>query len=326
MTKAKLKTVKDVVTEIGILEDENCKGCKIRADLKKSKKTPQEIQNYCVTECKIGKKIRALGGIIEYGAVANNHLKAPELTKEVYIELREFMSDMEIREKYRIGRMTLSRRKKSWGLLQAKYIYPRLVLPDMTREKLEELSREYSDQKIADMYGVSKVTIRKRRRKWGITKEERYLKYKFTLQEYNYLSKRRGLTDAEIVKLWRISESSLFSLKKNEWKIIQEKKNPTPEELEKMGLTREKLIEIVPFKSDKEIADEYNLYERTVKKHRQRLGVSHRFRRARYRVNPQELKGMLDRGMTKKAIGEHYGFHYSTISAIIKELKEEKLL
>jgi Zinc-finger len=320
----KIKTAKEAVKEIGKLEENYCKKCTIKTELREQGQTYYEMQFYCMNECKIGRKIRALGGIIEYGAMANNHFKAPELTKDKYLKLKsQNMTDAEIREKYGISRITLTRRKQAWGLTKVEeFIKPRLVLKDMTKEKLEELSKIYTDQEIADMYNVSKVTIQKRRKKWGIEATDHTIKAKFTIDEYKYLSKKKGLTDKEIAELWDISTSSLLKLKK-EWGIVKPKKLPKPEEL---GLTREKMLELVPNYTDQEIAEMYGLYPTTITKYRKKLGIPHTLRLPRNRIKPEQIKELLASGKTKGEIAEELGIHRTTLAYLIKEFREKNLL
>lgn len=322
------KTPKEALREIGILEDENCKGCKIRTDLKKQGYKPHDTQLYCMNECRVGRKIKALGGILEYGAVNNTHFKAPELTKEKYLELKDEkgFTDAKIRDKYKISRITLTRRKQVWGLTKIReYAIPSLVLKDMDKEELEELSKQYSDREIAEMYGVSKITVMKRRRVWGISKEDRFLNCKFTLEEYNYLSKKKKILDKEIAEIWEISASSLLHLK-GEWGIKKAKKIPKPAELEAMGLTKERMIQLVPEHTDREIAEMFKLYETTVIKHRKRLGVSSTLRQPKNRIKADKVKELLDKGLQRKDIADQLGIHRSTLSSLIKDYQEKNLI
>lgn len=325
---SKIQTPKQALQEIGRLEDEHCKGCKIKADLKKEGLKPHDIQLYCVNECKFGKRIKALGGILEYGAVNNAHFKAPDLTKEKYLELKDEkgFTDAKIREKYGISRVTLTRRKRVWGLTNIReYIIPRLVLKDLTKEELEDLSRQYSDREIAEMLGVSKVTILKRRRKWGIDKDDRFINCKFTLDEYNYLSKKKKMLDKEITEIWEVSASSLLHLKEG-WGIKRDKKIPKPEELEALGLTKERMLELVPDNTDQAIAEMYGLYETTVIKHRKRLGVPASLRHPSNRIKPYQVKELIDQGLKRKEIADRLEINKSTLTDIIKKFKEKNLI
>jgi transposase len=320
----KIKTAKEALREIGSLEDEHCSGCKIKSDLRKQGVKPHGIQEYCMSECKIGRRIKALGGILEYGAVANTHFKAPALTKEKYIDLKDDgLSDSDIRKKFNISRITLTRRKSNWGLNKIReYIIPSLVLKNLTKEELEELSKQYSDQEIADQFDVSKVTIMKRRKQWGISKEDHLLINQFTLDEYKYLSNKKSMLDRDIAELWDISPSSLLYLKK-EWGVKKDRKIPKPAELEAMGLTKERMIELVPNHNDKEIAGMYGLYETTVTKHRKRLGVSHTLRLAKNRIKPEQIKELIDLGLKRQEIADRLDIHKSTLTDLIKQFKEK---
>lgn len=317
----RVKSEQEALMEIGKLEDDFCKGCKIRDRLRSEGKKSHDIQLYCMNDCRIGKRIKALGGIFEYGAIINDHFKAPDLTKEKYQELRENISDADIRKMFDISRATLTRRKKKWGFTKIReYIIPSLVLKDMTKEKLEELARDYTDKEIGDMYDVSKVTIQKRRKKWGIKKGDHFLKDRFTLNEYEYLSKKKSLLDKDISELWEISGSSLLQLKK-EWGIYK----PRSIDPEEVGLSREKMLELVPENTDKEIADMYGLYETTVTKYRKRLGISHTLRLPRNRIKPERLKELLDSGKSRAEIAEELKIHRSTVTDLIKYFKEKNL-
>lgn len=318
----RVRTGKEALLEIGRLEDKHCKGCKIKERLRSKKTSAHDIQLYCMNDCRIGRRIKALGGILEYGAIANEHFKAPDLTRERYQELKEEdLPDAEIRKMFDISRATLTRRKKSWGFTNVReYIIPSLVLKDMTKEKLEDLSRDYTDKEIGEMYNVSKVTIQKRRKQWGISKGDHTLKDKFTLGEYKYLSKNKNLLDKDIADLWEISSSSLLLLKK-EWGIYK----PRSIDPEEIGLTREKMLELVPENSDKEIADLYGLYETTVTKYRKRLGISHRLRLPRNRIKPETLKALIESGKTRAEIAEELKIHRSTVTDLVKYFKEKNL-
>lgn len=270
----KINSTKEAIQEIGKLEEKNCEGCQILKHLKKEEHyTKTQLQKYCMYQCKVGKKIREIGGIMDYGVIANSRFKAPELTKEKYIELRdEGKEDKDIRDIFGISRVTLFRRKQNWDLTKVwKYSAPGLTLKELTKEELEDLSRSHSDSQIAEMYNVAKLTVQKRRKMWGIEKEGT-LSDKFNADEYEYLAFQRGLKDIDICKLWNISPSSILKLKK-EWGIPS-RRNPTYKELEEQkGLTAEKMRFLVNNYSDEEIARKYGLRTRTVLNFRKSKGI-----------------------------------------------------
>lgn len=268
-------TEKQAIQEIGDIEERYCKDCPIKKEFRKKPRNEQEMTEYCFSECKYGKRIRALGGILEYGTLANSHFIAPELTKEVYIEMRdkENKSDRQIRDHFGMSRATLLRRKTAWGLHNKKrYIIPSLVLKDLTKEELEDLSKRYSDMKIAKMLGVCAKTIGNRRKQWGIPRESYLIKNNFTLSEYKYL-KSRGMVDREIAELWEISSSSVLELKR-EWGLIPTNKRiNNHKELEANGLTKERLAELALVYTDEEIAKQYNSFKTTIREYRRSLKI-----------------------------------------------------
>lgn len=320
----KIQTDKEALREIGKLEDKFCKGCKKKEQLRKAGNDYYAIQNYCMNDCKIGRKIKALGGILEYGAYANNHFKAPDLNKETYIELREKgLSDGDIRERFNISRATLTRRKGSWGLNKVKaYTLAKPILLDLTKEKLEELTRLYTTKEICDMYGCSRMAIQKRRKKWGIENVDHTIANRFTKEEYLYLSRKKGLLDKEIADLWEIGTASLTKAKKK-WGIgkFTEKSNDPAAQ----GLTYEKLLELVPNYTDQEIADMYGVYVTSLTKYRKKLGISAKLRKARYRIKPEYLKSLLDSGLSKTKAAKELGIHRRTVDDLIKYFSEKNL-
>lgn len=276
MGRRKEKTQKEIIQEIGDIEEKHCKNCPIKTEFRKNKsRKEQEITEYCFTECKHGRKIRALGGLLDYGVYANEHFKAPDFTKEKYIEMKaEGKSEKEVYEEVGISRSTLTKRKKAWGLTTVdEYIFPTIVLKGLTKETLAELSEIYTDKEIAEMNGVSKSAIQRRRKRWGIEKSRRYIRDKYSKKEYEYLSQKKSLKDYEIADLWEISDSSLFSLKRT-WGFVETKKVYTDKEFKELGLDREKLIALSLDYTDEEIAEMFNTFRKTITKYRSRLKVS----------------------------------------------------
>lgn len=308
-------TNKEAVERIGQLEESNCHFCKIRSNSRKKGVPEKEILEYCITKCQVGKKIRALGGVLEYGKIANGHLKAPDLTKEKYIELHnQKLTDSEIREKYGISRVTLSRRKRAWKLNNDKrYTTPGAVLVDLTKEELQNLVKDYTNKEIADMKGVSADTIHKRRKMWGIDNSASTIVARFTKGEYLYLSKKKRLIDSKIAELWEISLSSLLILK-NSWELIEKRKTP-----EEVGLTPEILKKIAPYKTDKEIASEWDLKPTTVTKFRKKEGVSYKERLPINRIKAADLKPLLDQRISRSEIARRLGIDRKTVTRILNK-------
>lgn len=267
-------TPQDAIREIGEIEEKYCKTCPIKKEFRKKPRNEQEMTEYCFTQCSKGKRIRALGGVLEYGALANLRFKAPELTKENYLKWRDEdgKTDKQIREELGISRATITRRKRAWGLNNNRhYTSPKLTLRNLTKQELEELSRDYSDRQIGKMYGVCARTIGKRRQKWGISREIHLIRNNYTESEYNYL-KNRGMLDKEISELWEISASSLLDLKKD-WGIAEKKRVCNPDELIENGLTPDKMAELIQKYSDREIAKMYYTYKSTIRKYRTKYRI-----------------------------------------------------
>lgn len=194
---------------ISELEEKHCKGCKIRAEIRERDGKPMD---YCISACKIGKRIQSLGGLVTCGFLQNGNFKAADLTKDQYLEeYKSGLSDTEIAKKYGIHRVTLTRRKKNWGLSNKKiFAGARAVLGKYSEEEFRELMKGRTDYQAAKIAGVSKSAIHRQRAKYGIPPQKELLRQKYTKDEYLYLADKRGLENKEIVELWEISLTSLY--------------------------------------------------------------------------------------------------------------------
>ncbi|HDR7892785.1 TPA: zinc-finger domain-containing protein [Bacillus toyonensis] len=312
-------TAKKAIELIGNLEEDFCKKCPLKAQMRKEKKTPEEIVNCCITNCKIGIKIHRLGGILQYGKLANGHLKARDLTKEKYLELRESgILDVKMCEIYNISRSTLTRRKQTWGLNKVKeYTNPKRVAKDLDEETLRNLALTLEDTIIAKMYGISAVTVRKRRDKWGIP-GKKLIKERFTHEEFTYLHDVKGLKVKDILELWEISGHSLSKLKE-EWGILKNRKS-----IKKSGLTKEKLIQLTPYYSDREVGEMFGISTSSVQRCRKRWDIPHTLRCVKKQVDFRKVQKMVKEGIPKKVIGIHFGISQSSVYKIIKSSKQVK--
>lgn len=305
-----------VLNRIDDLENEHCKGCKIKEELRKQNGQPLQ---YCIFSCKIGKKIKQLGGVLEYGIVQNVHAKALDLTKDKYIDLRnDGFNDRQIREKYGISRATMFRRKEAWELTGKTGLYSHRYTPlkKLTKEKLQDMCMFMTEQEIADKLGVSLATIRKYRYRWGIELVFGKAKDKYSKTEYLYLRDKKGLNRAQICELWEVSDSTLYTLLKD-WGLIKERRYANKE-----GLTKERLTELAKVHTDIEIAAMFNFTKNTVWKYRKKWGIP----ALKREIPAKALKKMLAKGMKRKDIAEHYGVNVSTIYKKIIKYRQQNLL
>ncbi|HDR3524046.1 TPA: zinc-finger domain-containing protein [Bacillus pacificus] len=312
-------TAKKAIELIGNLEEDFCKKCPLKAQMRKEKKTPEEIVNCCINSCKTGMKIHRLGGILQYGKLANGHLKARDLTKEKYLELRESgVLDVDMCEMYNISRSTLTRRKQSWDLNKVKeYTNPKRVAKDLDEETLRNLALTLEDTVIAKMYGISAVTVGKRRDEWGIP-GKKTIKERFTHEEFIYLHEVKGLKVKEIFELWEISGHSLSKLKE-EWGILKNRKS-----IKKSGLTKEKLIQLTPHYSDREIGKMFGISTSSVQRCRKRWEIPNALRSVKTQIDFKKLQKMVKEGVPKNKIGIHFGISQSSVYKIIKASKQVK--
>lgn len=134
---------------------------------------------------------------------------APELTKEVYLDLiGQGLEDQNVRDRYGLSRELLGKRKREWGIKH--------------RPKYEEFSREeyhylkgrgMMDVEIAEMWEIGKNTLLRMKRRWNAVYKP--IKERYSLGDYKSL-KYRGLDDKQIRSKWGISQNSLYRLKA-EW-------------------------------------------------------------------------------------------------------------
>lgn len=314
MGESTIKTEKDAIYKIGELEENHCKGCKIKAKVKEERGS-HDTQLFCMNECHIGRKIRALGGVFEYGKQANGNLLAPDLTKDKYLDLFDKkIPDKKICQMFNISKVTLNRRKKAWGLtVIKKYSVPRRKFID--RDKLEALCKTHTDKQISKILKCSTTTIVKKRKEWGITKEtKKDYKKVFKLEEYKYLSKKKKLKDYEIRELWEISEGTLNNLKIF-WGVAGKKKV----DCEALGLTYEKVLELVPNHEDIEIAEMYKIPLMTFINHRKKLGVSPALRLPTNKIKAEDIKPLIDKGYNKTKIQKSLGIGNKTLNTLLRK-------
>lgn len=69
-------------------------------------------------------------------------------------------------------------------LIQRKNKGEKLIWEDITREELEELFEKYSDNRIGDLYDVSKSQVKAKREKWDI-KQINYIWQEFLKEDMN---------------------------------------------------------------------------------------------------------------------------------------------
>lgn len=107
---------RDLIRQIGALEDIHCSNCSFIKTFKETKRI-----NDCITKCEVGKQIRDLGTQLENGnkkEIIFRSENAEKITKEMYLEFKEQdHSDKSIYKHFNICSATFYRLKRSWGMV-----------------------------------------------------------------------------------------------------------------------------------------------------------------------------------------------------------------
>lgn len=203
-----------IMKEITGIMETNCDGCQVAAVIQRAHGQYQKLE-YCNRLCAVGKKLQKLSKELEFGAEIET---APKLTEEYYLLLKQRgWTDKRICKHFGIGRNTLARRKKHWGIEPSR---PKRKIDKLGKTKQDYLAlklQNFSDKEIAKIWGIGKNTLLRWKRanniKGGLEQPYKLDEQCRTKEEYLAL-KLQEKTDREIARMWGVGKSTLMAWKK----------------------------------------------------------------------------------------------------------------
>ena len=203
-----------IMKEITGIMEINCDNCKVIAVIQRVHGQQAKLE-YCNKICTVGKKLQKLSKELEFGAEIET---APKLTEEYYLLLKQRRwTDKQICKHFGIGRSTLARRKKHWGIEPLKQ---KRKLDQIGKTKQDYLTlklQNFSDKEIAKIWGIGKNTLFRWKKanniKGGLEQLYKLDEQGRTKEEYLAL-KLQEKTDREIARMWGVGKNTLTAWKK----------------------------------------------------------------------------------------------------------------